>query len=196
MGEICKHCGMSIDIRNPSGYCDHLYYPDNCDICRERLKGLSDYEFVQEIVGHTRLVAFYIAQMISKLMARAGTHDRSKLEEPEYSAFKTVTPRLKTSTFGSEEYKQALREIKPAIDHHYSQNRHHPEYFANGIKDMNLVDLMEMVCDWTAASLRNPGGDVLQSIEQKQKSLGFSDDVKSLLINTAKTINQQDKENE
>lgn len=33
---ICKHCGGDIRIRNPKGYCDHLYYPDNCDICKRR----------------------------------------------------------------------------------------------------------------------------------------------------------------
>lgn len=32
--EFCKHCGKSISERNPSGFCDHLYYPENCDICR------------------------------------------------------------------------------------------------------------------------------------------------------------------
>lgn len=30
---ICKHCGEDTAIRNPSGYCDHLYYPDNCTTC-------------------------------------------------------------------------------------------------------------------------------------------------------------------
>lgn len=34
MKKICKHCKMPIAIRNPSGYCDHLYYPDNCPICK------------------------------------------------------------------------------------------------------------------------------------------------------------------
>lgn len=29
----CPHCGGDIAVRNPSGYCDHLYYPDNCKIC-------------------------------------------------------------------------------------------------------------------------------------------------------------------
>lgn len=24
----CKHCGGEIAIRNPSGVCDHLYWPD------------------------------------------------------------------------------------------------------------------------------------------------------------------------
>jgi len=35
MGKICKHCGYDIAIRNPSGYCDHLYYPENCEICKK-----------------------------------------------------------------------------------------------------------------------------------------------------------------
>ncbi len=26
---LCKYCGLNAEIRNPSGNCDHLYYPDN-----------------------------------------------------------------------------------------------------------------------------------------------------------------------
>ena len=33
MIEKCKHCKLDIEIRNLSGYCDHLYYPENCKIC-------------------------------------------------------------------------------------------------------------------------------------------------------------------
>jgi len=30
-GEMnCPYCGGDKEIRNPTGYCDHLYYPDNC----------------------------------------------------------------------------------------------------------------------------------------------------------------------
>ena len=29
----CKHCGMDTNIRNPSGYCDHLQYPEYCSVC-------------------------------------------------------------------------------------------------------------------------------------------------------------------
>ena len=25
----CKNCGLDIRVRNPSGKCDHLYYPEN-----------------------------------------------------------------------------------------------------------------------------------------------------------------------
>lgn len=31
--KICKHCLKEVRIRNPSGFCDHLYYPDNCKRC-------------------------------------------------------------------------------------------------------------------------------------------------------------------
>lgn len=36
-GELkaCFHCGGNIEIRNPKRYCDHLYYPDSCKICKE-----------------------------------------------------------------------------------------------------------------------------------------------------------------
>jgi len=34
--KICEHCNHSIATRNPSGYCDHLYYPDNCKVCKAR----------------------------------------------------------------------------------------------------------------------------------------------------------------
>ena len=33
MNELCKHCGADKAIRNPSGYCDHLYFPDRCEEC-------------------------------------------------------------------------------------------------------------------------------------------------------------------
>ena len=26
--QLCKHCGGEIRIRNPTGKCDHLYWPD------------------------------------------------------------------------------------------------------------------------------------------------------------------------
>jgi len=33
---LCKHCGGDLSIRNPKGYCDHLYYPENCEICKKK----------------------------------------------------------------------------------------------------------------------------------------------------------------
>ena len=33
---MCPHCKGSILIRNPTGKCDHLYYPESCTICFAR----------------------------------------------------------------------------------------------------------------------------------------------------------------
>jgi len=30
----CEHCEGDIKVRNPKGYCDHLQYPEYCQICR------------------------------------------------------------------------------------------------------------------------------------------------------------------
>ena len=35
--ETCPHCDQSIMIRNPTGYCNHLFYPDECKVCKEEL---------------------------------------------------------------------------------------------------------------------------------------------------------------
>lgn len=39
---ICEHCLMPVEIRNPSGFCDHLYYPDQCVVCSLRSRQRED----------------------------------------------------------------------------------------------------------------------------------------------------------
>lgn len=53
---------------------------------------------------------------------------------------------------------------------------------------MNLVDIIEMLCDWKAATLRHADGDIYKSIEINQKRFGYSDELKSIFINTIKCI--------
>ena len=98
--------------------------------------------------------------------------------------FDEYTPKLKHCTYGSEEYKSFLAGLKPALDIHYKNNRHHPEHFANGIKDMTLLDLLEMLCDWKASSERHADGNIYRSIEINQSRFGYSDEVKAILKNT------------
>lgn len=121
-----------------------------------------------------------------KLEDRKRLHDHSKLKEPEKDIFDEFTPKLKDCTYGSDEYKGYLESMKIALDHHYAENRHHPEHFENGIQDMNIVDICEMIADWKAASLRHADGDIMKSIEINQKRFGYSDELKSILINTVK----------
>lgn len=85
-----------------------------------------------------------------------------------------------------------LKEMNIALQHHYANYRHHPEHFDNGITDMNLVDIVEMLCDWKAASLRHNGGDIIKSIELSAKRFGCDDQLKQIFINTVKMFNEQE----
>ena len=134
---------------------------------------------------HIETVRNYIGFVVTVLLMKAEKHDQSKLQPPEAEIFEKYTPKLKGSTYGSDEYKATMKEMKVAIDHHNANNPHHPEHFTNGINDMTLVDLLEMICDWKAASLRHADGDIFKSIEINQGRFGYSDQVKAILVNTA-----------
>lgn len=143
-----------------------------------------------ETIKHIEKVRKYIRIFTDALTNRGVKHDASKLESPELEVFTEVTPRLASLTYGSEEYDASLKEIQVALSHHYASNRHHPEHFTKGIEDMTLIDIMEMLCDWKAASLRQHDGNLLKSIEINANRFGYDDQLKKIFINTAKLIDE------
>ena len=124
----------------------------------------------------------------NELVARGETHDRSKLSPEESDVFAKFTPKLKGSTYGSDEYKCFLAEMKPALDHHYENNRHHPEHHAGGIDGMNLLDVLEMWIDWRASSMRHADGDMGKSIEINEKRFGMSPQLVNIFKNTLRDM--------
>ena len=133
---------------------------------------------------HIETVRNYMNYVIRLILYKQEHHDQTKLESPEVEIFEEYTPKLRDCTYGSDEYKGFLKEMKVALDHHYSRNRHHPEHFKNGLKQMNLIDLIEMLCDWKAASLRHGDGSLMKSIDINQERFGYSDELKEILKNT------------
>lgn len=139
-----------------------------------------------ETLEHIKLVNNFMLKLSGHLLRRAREHDASKLEEPEKSMFDEVTGRLRGLTYGSDEYKAALKDLKPALDHHYLHNSHHPEHHSRGIDDMCLLDLVEMFCDWCAATERHEDGDIERSIEHNQERFGMSDQLCRIFRRTAR----------
>lgn len=146
------------------------------------------YDSIEDTLKHIQTVQSLFFKVLNNLGSRAVLHDKSKLQEPEKSIFDKYTPLLKNTTYGSDEYNQFLKEMKVGLDHHYQCNSHHPEHYPNGIKDMSLLDLIEMICDWKAATLRHADGDILSSIEKNQKRFGYSDELKNIFLNTIKEL--------
>ena len=87
------------------------------------------YDSRADTLAHIDRVQTLIQTAINNLSVRAVKHDMSKLEEPEKSTFDACTAKLKAMAYGSDEYKAALAELKPALDHHYAENSHHPEHY-------------------------------------------------------------------
>ena len=144
------------------------------------------YDSREDTKQHIQQVRVFIEKIAEAIVDRGEYHDQSKLQSPEKEIFDEYTPKLAETTYGSEEYKTRLEEMKVALKHHYSKNRHHPEHHPNGIHDMNLVDLIEMLCDWKAATMRHNDGDIMKSIELNQKRFGYDDEIKQIMINTVK----------
>jgi Family of unknown function (DUF5662) len=134
--------------------------------------------------AHQEVVKMYIERLVSMLHDRASYHDATKLMSPELEVFAEYTPKLAKTTFGSPEYDDQLKDMQIALKHHYANNRHHPEHFPNGVRGMNLIDLLEMVADWKASSLRQHTGNALVDIEKNQERFGYSDDLAAILKNT------------
>jgi len=149
--------------------------------------------FEAETRKHQQEVSKLLIKFAQLLLTRATEHDNSKLESPEREIFIEYTPKLKGTTFGSEEYNNYLKEMKVALDHHYANNKHHPEFntincfdlgMQSPVTGMHLVDVVEMLCDWMAASKRHANGNIAKSIEINEKRFNISNQLSQIFRNT------------
>jgi hypothetical protein len=147
------------------------------------------YDSTQDTIKHIRSVQQSLLGFARRLLDRGIHHDESSLEEPEKQFYDQWRPVLSSMPFGSPEYEAARAELMPALQHHYQRNRHHPEHHANGVNDMTLLDLLEMLADWKAAIERKGGTEsVLESIQRTKDRFGFSDQLVRILENTAREV--------
>jgi len=137
-----------------------------------------------ETMRHIERVRNLLNTVIVELLKRAEKHDQSKLDEPEVTILSKAQP-LKDIVYNSPEYKESLAFVDKALEHHYAKNRHHPQHFKEGINDMTLIDLVEMLVDWKASGERHSGGNLLKSISINRERFGISDQLARIFNNTA-----------
>lgn len=156
------------------------------------------YDARIEIYEHIAKVRGLLLRVVADLLERAQEHDASKFTPPEIEEYFEYTPTLETLEYGSAEERQARATIEDlGAKRHYELNRHHPEHFEDGIHGMNLVDLIEVLCDWKVASeftgygpyenTITPAG-LEASIEKNAERFGYGDELKRILLNTAETL--------
>lgn len=145
-------------------------------------------EVMRDTVAHTKRVAHLLADVIHQLAQRAAEHDRSKFSVEEWPHFVAATPRLKEISYGTEEYTRELANLRPAIDHHQKANSHHPEFYSAGVAGMDLIDLVEMVCDWKASGERHADGSIERSIDIGVGRFGIEPQLAAILRNTVERM--------
>jgi hypothetical protein len=139
----------------------------------------------KETKDHIRRVHDLLFSAGYDLQKRGRNHDASKLEEPEKSLFDAEAGTIDTLEYGTPEYKASCDRLKPALEHHYANNSHHPQYYEDGVNGMNLFDIVEMFFDWKASGERTKGGNIYKSIDINAERHGVSKQMRKILINTA-----------
>ncbi len=146
------------------------------------------YDSTEDTLAHIERVRELIGLFISKMIVRSHAHDKSKLQEPEKSGFDKWTPLLKESTYGSDEYKSFLVGLGESLKHHYANNSHHPEHYIDGIRGMSLLDVVEMFCDWKAATERHANGSLDRSIGQNKERFKYDELLECIFQNTRREL--------
>lgn len=135
------------------------------------------------IKGHIIRVRKHIATFVQLLINRSLNHDNSKLQEPEFTWWNEMDkePRY---PYGSEEYKDKTKRWKKVFKHHYSNNRHHPEFYEDGVNDMTLVDIVEMMCDWLGYKQNVSVTEAFNICDEQMKRYNISNELRQVIFNT------------
>jgi len=84
---------------------------------------------IKDTLTHVQLVSDRIDIICKDLKRRARTHDRSKMFSPEVDVFADTVEDTENIKYGSDKYNEILENLEPALTHHYSKNRHHPQWY-------------------------------------------------------------------
>lgn len=178
------------DVAAERAECDDDFCARDHEQLAEWLGELRDRRCEVETRKHQQRVAHFLRRFACALMERADRHDASKLGEFELPILAVANERLHGLTYGTPEYKEQIRAIdmRPFLDHHYAENDHHPQHFENGIDDMSLIQLVEMLCDWRAATERHDDGDIFESIQYNTDRFGISKQLAMMMETTMREL--------
>jgi hypothetical protein len=139
-------------------------------------------EYIRE---HRNRVQEKLLKIVRELYNRAEAHDKSKLEDPEYTGWRQMDkePRYK---YGTPEYFAKMRKYQWVFDEHYKKNRHHPEYWQGFFHEMDLVDFLEMIIDWCSYKEDIHAEEMIEIVTENCERFHFPPLLKDLAINTLK----------
>lgn len=150
----------------------------------------------EDISKHIARVQLKLESLILELNKRCMNHDASKLKEPEISLWERMDAEERYP-YGSKEYFDKIERNKEVFNLHYQNNSHHPEHYFNGVLDMDLLDLIEMLCDWISYKENITYNEASSIVEEQGNRFGISTDLLEIFKNTLANyfVNFQAEEN-
>lgn len=143
---------------------------------------------------HIARVNALLGEFACELIRRGAVHDQSKFDPVEAAPLEEMQKLIDAegqAPYGSEGYKRRTAMLGPMLEHHYANNSHHPEHYADGVAGMDLFDLVEMFLDWKAASER--GDEPAMNLTHSFQRFGISGPLASILRNTANRLDFKHK---
>lgn len=148
------------------------------------LKEKEYLKYINEHISNVRMAYLRYSDSLCKALNISGKelfinvskHDESKYLEEEFDGYRQYF-----HTCSNEKKDQKLFDI--AWEHHYKNNKHHPEYWMdeNGNPgDMPPIYIAEMLLDWEAMSMKFGGTTYNYYIKNRDKK-PLSDNIKMIL---------------
>lgn len=145
----------------------------------------SEDQTVNFILQHKMRVKKWATKFSNILLTRAETHDDSKLREPEFTGWHMMDkePRYK---YGTPQYKDKLNRYHWLMELHWTQNRHHPEYWDlhPDDKDRDLIDILEMMIDWLSYKDIISMKEAIELVDTQTQRYNISEELSDLIKNT------------
>lgn len=148
-------------------------------------------------VHHNLVVLAELPEYPEAIVARGEIHDASKFIAPERGPYIWLTEFHRRRQNGEAfSYPEGIEaQVKAAIRHHVTTNCHHPDFHASP-DDMSDIDIIEMVCDWTAIAqeLGHHGGSARpwadRTIGSREQS-NFGEAKKSFIYQVMDDLDRQ-----
>lgn len=132
----------------------------------------------------------------NELKMRGITHDKSKFSPSEQEAYTCLnwSYYCKCNNIPFELTPVFDEVISSGLKLHARINRHHPEAHSD-VNQMSLLDLVEMIADWTAIAQENGRTSCLPwALENLDKKWSFSPEKKSLIFEIIAEMDRRNHE--
>lgn len=136
-------------------------------------------EHYLDLIQHKYLIFVEVIKICYILFIRALTHDLSKFGLLESKGYSQVVGLARKYKYNSKEYNKLMSKINPYLLEHYKKNDHHPQ--GRKINNMGIYALIEMVCDWKAATKRSRIRNIDDSFIQNKKKFNINKQLYRLL---------------